>query len=362
MDRIFICYRRDDAGGYVGTLHDDLRREFGNQIFRDVERSLPGDRFKRRIDRVLARCDVVAVIIGPGWLVRDAHGARRLDDPGDLVRREIATALSREDVAVVPVLVGGASQPRSSELPADLRPLLDCTLYRINEGPQRKGDVKFLSEVIRREIDAATAVPAVLTALLAAALLLLPVRAAADEKRESWGRPDELGLQMLRLGALHAFQWAIIAAVVAVGAAYVSRGGRCARRAAIVGAVAGALGGFVGGAIDQGLRDLADGDDVGIVVGWTITVAIASTAGLIGRSSAASILAATIGAFVGALLVVRGQNEFWAFAAPVVGAMLGLALVRLVSAHAHRPLRMRPRPRADVYGDAQATERPTVQR
>jgi hypothetical protein len=55
--------------------------------------------------------------------VTDEQGRRRLDNPEDFVRIEIATALSRE-VRVIPVLLDGASMPRTTDLPDDLKPLV----------------------------------------------------------------------------------------------------------------------------------------------------------------------------------------------------------------------------------------------
>src|SRR5262249_8347676 len=54
---------------------------------------------------------------------KDEAGQRRLDDPGDYVRVEIAAALTRK-IRVVPVLVDGARIPKANELPDDLKPLV----------------------------------------------------------------------------------------------------------------------------------------------------------------------------------------------------------------------------------------------
>jgi len=63
-------------------------------------------------------------IIGPHWVkARDSAGKRRLDDPEDWVRMEVATALTKE-VRVIPVLVGGAKLPKAEDLPDDLKPLV----------------------------------------------------------------------------------------------------------------------------------------------------------------------------------------------------------------------------------------------
>ena len=62
-------------------------------------------------------------IIGPDWLTAERDGKRRLDDPDDWVRREIAIALDLSRVSVIPVLVGDAELPTSEQLPEPLRAL-----------------------------------------------------------------------------------------------------------------------------------------------------------------------------------------------------------------------------------------------
>jgi hypothetical protein len=71
-----------------------------------------------------ARSDVLLAVIGPHWIdARYENGNRRLDDPADYVRVEIATALQRE-ITVVPILLDGASMPKSEHLPANLQGLV----------------------------------------------------------------------------------------------------------------------------------------------------------------------------------------------------------------------------------------------
>jgi hypothetical protein len=125
MSGTFISYRRDDAAGYAGRLHESLERRFGtSQVFRDVDTLQPGQDFVNAINTRLSACRVMIVIIGREWLdTRNAAGARRLDDPLDFVRLEVAAGLRRPDVLVVPVLVEGASMPAASQLPENLRPL-----------------------------------------------------------------------------------------------------------------------------------------------------------------------------------------------------------------------------------------------
>jgi len=123
MQGIFISYRRQDAAGYAGRLYDRLAGHFGaERVFMDVEGIEPGVDFVEAIDRAVASCEALIVIIGPNWLATDSARKRRLDDPKDFVHIETAAALARH-IRVVPVLVDGAVMPREEELPADLASL-----------------------------------------------------------------------------------------------------------------------------------------------------------------------------------------------------------------------------------------------
>ncbi len=119
MARIFISYRRRDSAGHAGRLYDGLVAEFGEaEVYRDVDKQLLGKRFDERITSELAGCDAFVAVIGPRWVsITDDSDRRRLDDPDDLVRREIAGALERE-IPVFPVLVDRAEMPDEDELPA----------------------------------------------------------------------------------------------------------------------------------------------------------------------------------------------------------------------------------------------------
>jgi len=124
MKGIFISYRRQDTAGYAGRLYDRLAHHFGaDRVFMDVEGIEPGLDFVDAIERAVGSCEVLIVIIGPGWLATDSAGKRRLDDPKDFVRIETGAALGRH-IRVVPVLVDKAVMPLAEELPADLAPLV----------------------------------------------------------------------------------------------------------------------------------------------------------------------------------------------------------------------------------------------
>jgi TIR domain len=119
--RVFLSYRRGEAGGHAGRLNDGLLERLGpKNVFQDVGIA-PGANFIREIDRELDACDVAIAVIGPGWLTAaNEQGGPRLFEPDDFVRQELAHALQR-DVPVIPVLVGRATLPAAAELPEDLR-------------------------------------------------------------------------------------------------------------------------------------------------------------------------------------------------------------------------------------------------
>lgn len=124
MSGIFISYRRDDTGGYVLALYDRLAAHFGEDfLFMDIRNIPHGVDFRRVINDTVGSCDVLIALIGREWLtITDSSGRRRLDDPRDFVRLEIAAALER-GIPVIPVLVRGAQVPSEDDLPDVLKEL-----------------------------------------------------------------------------------------------------------------------------------------------------------------------------------------------------------------------------------------------
>jgi CHASE2 domain-containing sensor protein len=151
----FVSYRRDQSSWPAGILTDALTERFGEgSVFTDVDSIHAGETWPRRIEEAIRECDVVLVLIGPYWLqARAQDGARRLDDPGDWVRREIETGLDASRI-VVPVLLDGARMPEPEDLPGSLARLaernaialsaanwnreLDALLASIEEGRVRE--------------------------------------------------------------------------------------------------------------------------------------------------------------------------------------------------------------------------------
>jgi len=153
MPAIFISYRRSDGGGYAGRIFDRLRQQFGDgEVFRDVDTIDSGTRFPDAIARQLEDCRVFVVIIGPTWVkATDENGMRRLDNPRDWVRIEVATALKR-NVCIIPMTVGGAAMPAAHDLPEDLRSLVDWQRRDLRDGDTWGNDLELLVQRIAKEL------------------------------------------------------------------------------------------------------------------------------------------------------------------------------------------------------------------
>ena len=124
MANIFISYRREDSKAYAGRIFDRLEEHFGkDHVFMDVVDIAPGVDFLQAIDKALGSCEVCIAVIGKQWLnILDAKGRRRLGNPDDPVRLELAAAL-RMKTRIIPVLVDGADMPTAEGLPKDLKTL-----------------------------------------------------------------------------------------------------------------------------------------------------------------------------------------------------------------------------------------------
>lgn len=143
---IFISYRREDAPAYAGRIYDQLSERFGDEnVFMDVDTIEPGVDFVKRIQDAVGSAAVLLVVMGRGWVdAKDDVGRRRLDDPEDFVRLEVASALQR-DVRVIPVLVGGATMPESEQLPAALAGLARRNALVVSDLDWRAGMARLLA-------------------------------------------------------------------------------------------------------------------------------------------------------------------------------------------------------------------------
>jgi hypothetical protein len=135
MQRIAISYRRSDSTAIAGRIADRLVATYGRPaVFIDVDSVPLGTDFRKRIQEVWTEIAVLLVVIGPSWLGIEQGAAdgriRKRDDP---VRIEVETALKRE-IAVIPVLVDGASMPSAGHLPKSLRAFADRNAAEVDGG------------------------------------------------------------------------------------------------------------------------------------------------------------------------------------------------------------------------------------
>lgn len=117
----------------------------------DIDRIKGGENFVKAIESVLELTGAMLVVIGKDWLtVNDETGRRRLDDPRDLVRLEIATALSN-NLLLIPVLVQGARMPTEEALPPELKELVHMNAVLASD--ERWGpDIKRLAKILELDV------------------------------------------------------------------------------------------------------------------------------------------------------------------------------------------------------------------
>lgn len=140
--KIFLSYRRNDSADVTGRIYDRLLAKFGDDnIFKDVDSIPLGANFKDHIDSMIKESAVVLVVIGNDWFGRSENAAgRRIDDPGDFVRLEVAAALNRK-LNIVPLLVRRALMPTEEELPEELKPLAYRNGISIRPDPDFNNDI-----------------------------------------------------------------------------------------------------------------------------------------------------------------------------------------------------------------------------
>jgi formylglycine-generating enzyme required for sulfatase activity len=113
----------------------------------DVDHIAPGVDFIKAIEKNVGSCDVLISVVGKHWLTAtDEDGKRRLHDPDDFIRLEIATALKR-GIRVIPVLVDGASMPRSVDLVDELKPFVRLQALEVSQDRFRSDSEPLMTAV-----------------------------------------------------------------------------------------------------------------------------------------------------------------------------------------------------------------------
>ena len=169
MGGIFINYRGEDSQTAAALIDRELTARFGSdQVFLDC-RSIPaGSDFAEELLERVRACGVLLVVIGPHWLtLTNEAGQRRIDDPGDWLRREIVEALAHGR-RVIPVLTDGVTLPAEAELPDDI-----AGLSRRQSVPLRRRYTEVdLGFLVKRIADAEPELAKVATRRQAAAKLV----------------------------------------------------------------------------------------------------------------------------------------------------------------------------------------------
>ena len=190
MPKIFISYRRNDSASNAGRIYDHLINHFGQgQVFMDVDTIRPGLNFVEVVEQAVGVCDGLVAVIGRDWTqASDPTGALRLNDPADLVRLEIATALGR-DIPVIPVLVQEAQMPRAVDLPEDLKELAHHNALEVS-------DARFRNDIgqLIKALEAPTSESLVDTVFVEPAQL---TSSASCGVRRSYGRAYWRGVPLL---------------------------------------------------------------------------------------------------------------------------------------------------------------------
>jgi hypothetical protein len=195
MSGVFISYRRSDSGPEARRLFERLTARFGaDRVFIDAATLEPGQDFAVAIREKVAFCDALVAVIGPGWLdSRASDGRRRLDDPDDWVRLEIASALS-QDVRVIPALVNDAPPPDGDRLPAPLAPLTTLQAIELRPG-EFDVDVRRLERTLEPLVSGGNIVASWFALLTRRHRALDPLR--LDQPETLWRAVGVLLLMML---------------------------------------------------------------------------------------------------------------------------------------------------------------------
>jgi formylglycine-generating enzyme required for sulfatase activity len=154
MSKILISYRRKDSEDVTGRIYDRLTQQFGREsVFKDVD-SIPfGVDFRKHLDEEVGKCQAFLAIIGRDWInTCDNMGHLRLEDPKDFVRIEIESALKR-GIAVIPILVTGASIPSADQLPVSMQDLAYRNGITVRADPDFHRDMDRLIEYLKNHLD-----------------------------------------------------------------------------------------------------------------------------------------------------------------------------------------------------------------
>jgi TIR domain-containing protein len=342
MGGIFISYRRLESTGYAGRISSSLASYFGaNNIFMDVTGIGAGRRFREVIDEALNACDAFLAIIGPQWAtITNENGTPRLHDPDDHVRREVAAALARPDVKVIPVLVGDARMPAREQLPPDLADLRAWQAVELSERHWFEDMDQLVSDLggkVKSQPEdetpttAAQAVPLVAVAL---GLLVAAGPAYAAYKAGLTVKKRTDATTVAHFAAGWTGFWAVLSCVVAAVVAAMGRDRRQIVPQAVRGLLLGALAGALGGTVNGLLRVHGGNVKPGIVLGFALTGAVFGLSRIAGRSLTIGLVGGAGAGALGGVIVAGNVDGFMSQALPAALILMAIAVLQTISAPA----------------------------
>jgi hypothetical protein len=153
--KLFISYRRFDTEQATGRIFDFLVGRYGKErIFFDTETIPAAGDFRKHIQTALRESAVLLAVIGPDWCKTPRWHARFrfwFNPPAklDYVEMEIEAAIS-EGVAILPILVMGATMPSARRLPPAIRPIVNINAANVRAGRDFQSDMDFIAQTIDR--------------------------------------------------------------------------------------------------------------------------------------------------------------------------------------------------------------------
>lgn len=153
MGKIFFSYRPVDSKHTAERIYERLQYNYGrDDVHLDLKMAPTGEDLQTYLQDFLTSYSVFLTVIGPGWAESHTRaGARRLDDPHDLVRAELDAAFAI-GMPVLPILVRGARLPASETLPDGLKPLAELTSFAFGGDDAFRGDMLRLHHQLARLI------------------------------------------------------------------------------------------------------------------------------------------------------------------------------------------------------------------
>jgi hypothetical protein len=141
---IFISYRRGDSEDIVERLYERLASIFGPEAILNLHPRFAGDP-----PSDVSKSRVFVCMIGEQWVGSSGATGRLIDDPDDPVRQGIEVAI-RDDMPIVPVLVGGMRIPSSEFFSGSMSHFVQLYFLQIRRDPHFESDMERVAAAVRR--------------------------------------------------------------------------------------------------------------------------------------------------------------------------------------------------------------------